>query len=154
MSIAEALSKGDNPSTPTSLVQPLEAKNQEKISKPPPFYLSLIIRNKLFRNCMIDSGASSSVMPKGVVDRLGIKYRPIKKGVAQIDGTIVQSVGVIKNWNLALHACPGCSVLQDISVIELPAHFAICLSMECIAKIGGYLSFDWSNMLFRTRYGT
>lgn len=45
-------------------------------------------------------------------------------------------------------------MLQDISVIDLPAYFAICLTTEFVANIGSYLSFDWSHVLFRTRYGT
>ena len=41
---------------------------QGKVLKPPPFYISLIIGDKLVHNCMIDSGASSSVMPKQIAD--------------------------------------------------------------------------------------
>ena len=52
-----------------------------KFFRPPPFYISLIIGDKLVHNCMIDSGASSSVMPKCVVDILEMKYEPIVKDV-------------------------------------------------------------------------
>lgn len=38
-------------------------------------------------------------------------------------------------------------------MFDLPIYFSICLSREFIAKISGYLSFDWSHMLFRIRYG-
>lgn len=103
---------------------------------------------------MIDSGASSSVMPNGILVHLGIKYEPITRGVVQLDGTSSQTMGVIKDLNITLHDCSSCSVLQDISVIDLPTYFAICLSREFTAKIGGCLSFDYSHMLFRTRYGT
>ena len=44
---------------------------------PPPSYVSLIIENKLVHNCMIDSGASSLVMRKCIVDTLEMKYKPI-----------------------------------------------------------------------------
>ena len=43
-------------------------KESNKVIKPPPFYLSLIIGNKLVHNCMVDSGATSSVMPKKIAD--------------------------------------------------------------------------------------
>ncbi len=51
-------------------------KNEQQplIVKPPPFYVSLIIGEHLVHNCMIDSRASSSVMPKQIADKLGIKY--------------------------------------------------------------------------------
>lgn len=53
-----------------------------------------------------------------------------------------------------MHACPTFSIPQDIYVIDLPPYFGLCLSREFIAKIGGYLSSDWTHMIFRTRYGT
>ncbi|KAH9296663.1 hypothetical protein KI387_044243 [Taxus chinensis] len=127
---------------------------QGKVLKPPPFYVSLIIGDKLVHNCMIDSGASSFVMPKQIADQLGLQYEVISKGVVQLDGTTVATVGVIKGLNLILHACPNVTVLQDVSVIDLPPLFALCLSRDFTAKIGGYLSVDWSHMIFRTRYGT
>ena len=49
--------------------------------KSPPFYLMVIASNKLVHNCMVDSGASSSVMPKEIADKLGLKYQPLEKGV-------------------------------------------------------------------------
>ena len=51
-----------------SLVQPTKEEGTHKKFKPSPFYLSLIIGDKIVQNCMIDSGASSSIMPKCVAD--------------------------------------------------------------------------------------
>ncbi|KAH9327817.1 hypothetical protein KI387_043751 [Taxus chinensis] len=109
---------------------------------------------KQVHNCMIDSGASSSVMPKQIVDQLGLQYETTSKGVVQLDGTAIATVRVIRNLSLTLHACPNVVILQDASVIDLPPLFALCLSRDFTAKIGGYLFADWSHMLFRTRYGT
>ena len=122
--------------------------------KPPPFYVSLIIGNNLVHNWMIDSGATSSVMPKKVADQLELKYQPLKKGVVQLDGSAVNTIGVIKDASLTLHACPNFSIPQDVYVIDLLPYFALCLSRDFTAKIGGYFSSDWSHMLFRSRYGT
>lgn len=55
---------------------------------------------------------------------------------------------------MALHACLGCTVIQDISVVELPSHFSICLLRDFTTHIGGYIVSNWSYMFFRTRYGT
>lgn len=49
-------------------------KEVGKEVKPPPFYVSIIIGDKLVHNCMVDSGASRSVMPKQIVDKFGLKY--------------------------------------------------------------------------------
>lgn len=125
-----------------------------KDPKPHPFYLTVIVGNKLVHNCMVDSGASSSVMPKEIADKLGLKYQPLEKGVVQLDGIAVNTLGIIKGLNLTLHASPNFVVPQDICIIDLPPYFSMCLSRDFTAKIGGYLSADWSHMLFRTRYGT
>lgn len=87
MDVAKGTSQGCSSPVSTILVQPLEVENPKKISKPPPFYLSLIIGDKLVHIFMIDSGPSSLVMPKGIADFLGIKYEPITRGVVQLDGT-------------------------------------------------------------------
>ena len=61
----------------TSLLKPSREIEIGKKVRPSPFYVSLIIGDKLVHNCMTDLGASSSVMPKCVFDALGMKYEPI-----------------------------------------------------------------------------
>ena len=103
---------------------------------------------------MIDSGASSTIMPRCVADQLGLKYDPLTKHVLQLDGTSVTIVGVIKGLKMALHACLGCTMIQDISMVELPTHFSLSLSRDFTAQLGGYIASVWSYMFFKTRYGT
>jgi len=54
---------------------------------------------------------------------------------------------------MALHACPCCTVTQDISIAQVKPHFSICLSRDFTTQIGGYMSSNWSYMSLRTRYG-
>lgn len=103
---------------------------------------------------MIGLGASSSIISKQLADLLELPYEPINKPVVQLDGSSVNTLGVIKDLSLSLHECPNFSIPQDIYAIDLPPHFVICLSREFTARIGGYLSADWSHLYFRTRYGT
>ena len=91
---------------------------------PPPFYFSLIIGDKLFYNCMIDPGASSSIMPKCVADLMDIKYDPMVSDVLKLDGGYLKTIGVLKNIEMALHACPGWTFTQDISVVDVKTHFS------------------------------
>ena len=72
---------------------------------------------------MVDSGATSSVMPKKIVDRLGLRYEPLEKGVVQLDGSCVNTLGIIKNTRLTFHSCPTFSIPQDIFVIYFPHIF-------------------------------
>ena len=39
----------------------------------PPFYTSLNIHDKVLHNCLMDSGASHNLMPKSVMDELGLE---------------------------------------------------------------------------------
>ena len=38
----------------------------------PPFYISLNIHDKILHNCLLDLGASHNLMPKAVMDELGL----------------------------------------------------------------------------------
>ena len=93
-----------------SLMQPSPSEASVKKARSSPFYLSVIIGDKIVHNCMIDSGASSTIMPRCVANQLGLKYEPLIKHVLQLDGTSVTIVGVIKGLKMALHACLGCTV--------------------------------------------
>jgi hypothetical protein len=39
----------------------------------PPFYISLNIHEKTLHNCLLDSGASHNLIPKAVMDELGLE---------------------------------------------------------------------------------
>jgi hypothetical protein len=39
----------------------------------PPFYISLIVHDKILHNFLMDSGASHKVMPKVVMEELGLE---------------------------------------------------------------------------------
>ncbi|KAH9289487.1 hypothetical protein KI387_033604 [Taxus chinensis] len=102
---------------------------------------------------MVDSGASSTIMSKVIAQKLGLQYEPTERSILQLDGTATNTVGIIKNLEVTLHACPNVSILQDVTVVDLPPYFALCLSRDFTTKIGGYLSSDWS-LFFTTHYGT
>ncbi|KAH9304921.1 hypothetical protein KI387_009325, partial [Taxus chinensis] len=103
---------------------------------------------------MVDSGPSNTVMPKCIAEKLCLQYEPMERSVLQLDGTATNMVGIIINLEVMLHACPNFSILQDVTVVDLPPYFQLCLSRDFTAKIVGYLSLDWSFLFFTTRYGT
>ena len=47
-------------------------KVEKKSDFPPPFYITLIVHEKLLHNCLLDSGASHNLMPKVVMEALGM----------------------------------------------------------------------------------
>ena len=42
---------------------------------PPPFYVTLTVHEQLLHNCLLDSGASHNLMPKAVMESLGLTVR-------------------------------------------------------------------------------
>lgn len=77
---------------------------------------------------MIDSRASTTIMPKQITKVLNIRYDPLYKGVMQLNEEKVQMVGLIKNLPLTLFACPSVTVSQEVVVIDIPPIFGLCLS--------------------------
>jgi hypothetical protein len=48
------------------ILQNWDRKNEKNF----PFYLSLLVNDKVLHNCMLDSGASSNVITKKVMEQL------------------------------------------------------------------------------------
>ena len=50
----------------------LEEKTKNDASASPPFYITLTIHEQMIHNCLLDSGASHNLMPKVVMEDLGL----------------------------------------------------------------------------------
>jgi len=46
---------------------------EDRDDSSPPFYTSLNIHDKVLHNCLMDSGASHNLMPKTVMEELGLE---------------------------------------------------------------------------------
>jgi hypothetical protein len=58
----------------------LEVDGQTNNDIVPPFYISLNINEKILHNAILDSGASQNMMPKAVMEKLGLDItRPYKE---------------------------------------------------------------------------
>ena len=62
----------------------------------PPFYLSLNVHDMVVHNVMLDSGASHNMMPKGVVEILGLEVTRPYKYLYSFDSRKVKCIGLIK----------------------------------------------------------
>lgn len=147
---------GDKSQTPMVLTnEGLEgtAIIREDKLKPNPFFLTLIVGDKFLHNTMIDSVASTTVMPKQIAEVLNLKYDPMSRGVMQLDGNRVQTVGIIKTLLLTLFACPSIIVTQEVVVMDIPPVFCLCLSQDFTAKVDWHLSLYWSHLILRTKHG-
>jgi hypothetical protein len=64
----------------------------------PPFYLSLKIHDFILHNAMLDSGASHNLMPKAIMDKLGLDITRPYHDLYSFDSGRVKCLGLIKDW--------------------------------------------------------
>ena len=62
----------------------------------PPFYISLNIHGKILHNCLLDSGASHNLMPKAMMDELGLSITKPYHDLFSFDSRKVKCLGLIK----------------------------------------------------------
>jgi hypothetical protein len=115
---------------------------EDKDDSSPPFYTSLNIHNKVLHNCLMDSGASHNLMPKTVMEELGLEVTKAYHDLYSFDSRRVQCLGVIKDLVVSLFQLPMKSVVMDIVVADVPPKFGMLLSRSWIKKIGGTLQMD------------
>ena len=60
-----------------------------------PFYISLLMNNLLIHNCMLDSGSSSNITTKKVMEQLNLKITRPYHNVCAMDSREVEVVGII-----------------------------------------------------------
>jgi hypothetical protein len=72
----------------------------------PPFYTSLNIHDKVFHNCLLDSGASQNLMPKSFMDELGLEITKTYHVLYSFDSRKVKCLGVIKDMVVIYFSFP------------------------------------------------
>jgi hypothetical protein len=108
----------------------------------PPFYISLNVHDKILHNCLMDSGASHNVMPKVVMEELGLEITKPYQDLYSFDSKKVKCLGLIKDMVVSLAQLPMKSVVMDIVVADIPPKFGMLLSRTWAKKVGGSLQMD------------
>ena len=78
----------------------VEGKYQEGVV--PPFYVSLNINDKILHNAMLDFGASHNLIPKVVMERLGLEITKPYKDLYSFDSNRVKCLGLLKDLCVTL----------------------------------------------------
>jgi hypothetical protein len=115
---------------------------EERNDSSPPFYTSLNIHDKVMHNCLMDSRASHNLMPKIVMEELGLEVTKAYHDLYSFDSRRVQCLGVIKDLVVSLFSLPVKSVVMDIVVDDVPPKFGMLLSRSWIKRLGGTLQMD------------
>ena len=89
----------------------------------PQFYISLNVHDKILHNCLMDYGASHNVMPKVVMDELGLDITKPYHDLYSFVSRKVKCLGVIKDMAVTLSQLPMKSVVLDVIVADIPPKF-------------------------------
>jgi len=105
----------------------------------PPFYITLTMHDHLLHNYMLDSGASHNLIPKVIMEKLGLEVNIPYRYLYSFDSRKVKFLGMIKDLVVNLAQIPVKSILMDVVVVDVPAKYGMLLSRSWGAKLRGSL---------------
>jgi hypothetical protein len=105
-----------------------EVDGQTDNGSVPPFYISLNIHDKTLHNAMLDSGTSHNLMPKAIMEKLGLDVTRTYKELHYFDSSKVKCIGLIKDLCITLAQIPAKSMVKDIVDADIPPKYGMFLS--------------------------
>ena len=109
-----------------------------------PFYINLDIHNSILHNSMYDSKASHSLMPKIIMEELGLEVTKPYKDIFSFDSSKVRCIGLIKYLVISLSQIPSKNLDMDVFVADIPLKFGMLLSGSWESKLKGTIQMDMS----------
>ena len=91
---------------------------------------------------MLDSGASHNVIPKAIMDKLGLEITRPYGDLYSFDSRKAKCIGMIKYMVVNLAQIPAKSILMDVVVADIPPKYGMLLSRSWDANLGGSLQLD------------
>lgn len=111
-----------------------------------PFLLTFEIFNRNVHNCLVDSRASSNVMPYSICKNLNEEPQMGKTKIIQLDRSHVKVFGEQKDVLIRLSSNFKVHQTIDIIVVDIPETQGVILSRDWLAKLNGYFATDWSHL--------
>jgi hypothetical protein len=109
-----------------------------------PFYISLNIHDLILHNAMLDLGASDNLMPKAVMEKLGLEVTRPYKNLHLFDSSKVRCIVLIKDLCITLVQILAKSMVMDVVVEDIPPKYGILLSWSWGARLRVTLQLDMS----------
>ena len=110
----------------------------------PPFYVSLKVHGMTLHNAMLDSDVSHNLMPKVIMDELGLDITRPYKELFSFDSRKFKFLGLIKELVVSLAQIPSKNMVMDVVMANIPPNFGILLSISRARKLKGTLQMDMS----------
>jgi hypothetical protein len=114
----------------------------KKNSEHPPLFITLLIKDLLFHNCMFDLGAYNNVTPLKVMKQLGLEITRSYRNICGIDSRAILMHGIIQDLELSLVEYHDISISMDIVVIDVRDSWGMLISREWVATLGASLQMD------------
>ena len=86
---------------------------------------------------MHDSGASYNLIPKAVMESLGLEITRPYKYLYSFDSSRVKCLGLIKDLYIKLAQIPAKCLVMDIVVVDVPPKYGMLLSRSWGANLQG-----------------
>ena len=115
-------------------------------SHTPPFLLTYEIFNKNVHNCLVDSGASSNILPRSICTKLNVQPQKSTIRIVQLDRFQAEVIGELNQVTIRLSSNPKVCQVIDILVADIPEFYGLILSRHWSEKLHGYFATDWSRM--------
>jgi hypothetical protein len=103
----------------------------------PLFLLTFEVFNKNLHNCLVDSRASSNVMPLSICKKLNVIPLKSDKHVIQLDITQVKVMGELRDVMIRIVTHPKFVQVIDIIVVDIPEAYGLLLSQDWYEKLNG-----------------
>jgi hypothetical protein len=108
----------------------------------------------ILHNCMLDSGASTNVMNKKVMEQLNLRISRPYHNICAVDNKTIRVHGLIKGLQVHLAAFPKIMIEMDIVVIDVPDAWGMLLPRKTTAVLGGNLQMDLTYATIPTPNGS
>ena len=99
-------------------------------SRTPPFLLTFEIFNQNVHGYLVDSGASSNVMPYLVCKNINVEPRICKTKIRELDKSNVNVMGELKDFLIQLASNSNAHQMIDIIVVDIPEAYRLILSID------------------------
>jgi hypothetical protein len=91
---------------------------------------------------MVDSSASSNIMPWSVCQKINVEVQPSSLKIIQLDPTSVKVISELKNVLIRLSSNPTVHHAIDIIVVDIPEVCGFLLSRDWSEQLHGYFATD------------
>ena len=112
----------------------------------PHSFLLYEIFNKNLHNCLVDSGASSNILPKSICAKLNVQPQKSIVRIVHMDRSKVEVIGELNQVTIMLSSNPKVCQIIDILVADIPKFYGLILSRDWSEKLHVYFATDWSHM--------